>query len=113
MRPCRRGESAIVGQRAAAGCQRGVAAVSVMIQITPHIRIVVAVEPVDFRKGIDSLAAVCRQKLQNDAFSSAMFVFTNKSRQALRLLVYDGQGFWLCHKQKNPGKRLFFRGFYI
>jgi len=75
-----------------------------MIQITPHIRIVVAVEPVDFRKGIDSLAAVCRQKLQNDPFSGAMFVFTNKSRQALRLLFYDGQGFWLCHKRLSKGR---------
>jgi hypothetical protein len=70
-----------------------------MIQVTPHIRILVAVEPVDFRKGIDSLAALCRQKLQSDPFSGAMFVFTNKSRRALRLLVYDGQGYWLCHKR--------------
>ena len=60
-----------------------------MIQVTPHMRILVAVEPVDFRKGIDGLAAVCRQKLQSDPFSGAMFVFVNKSRQALRLLVYD------------------------
>ena len=51
-----------------------------MIQITPHMRIVVAVAPVDFRKGIDSLVAVCRQKLQSDPFSGAVFVFTNKSR---------------------------------
>ena len=75
-----------------------------MIQVTPHMRIVVAVEPVDFRKGIDSLAALCRQKLQSDPFSGAMFVFTNKSRQALRLLVYDGQGFWLCHKRLSKGR---------
>ena len=75
-----------------------------MIQITPHMRIVVAVAPVDFRKGIDSLAAVCRQKLQSDPFSGAVFVFTNKSRQALRLLLYDGQGFWLCHKRLSKGR---------
>lgn len=75
-----------------------------MIQVTPHMRIVVAVEPVDFRKGIDSLAALCRKKLQADPFSGAIFVFTNKSRQALRLLVYDGQGFWLCHKRLSKGR---------
>jgi transposase len=75
-----------------------------MIQVTPHMRILVAVEPVDFRKGIDGLAAVCRQKLQSDPFSGAMFVFVNKSRQALRLLVYDGQGFWLCHKRLSKGR---------
>ena len=60
-----------------------------MIQVTPHMRIVVAVEPVDFRKGIDGLAAVCRKELESDPFCGAIFVFVNKSRQALRLLVYD------------------------
>ena len=75
-----------------------------MIQITPHMRILLAVEPVDFRKGIDGLAAVCRQRLQNDPFSGALFVFINKSRQAMRVLVYDGQGFWLCHKRLSKGR---------
>ncbi len=75
-----------------------------MIQITPHMRIVVAVKPVDFRKGIDGLAAVCRQKLQMDPFSGTLFVFANKSRQALRILVYDGQGFWICHKRLSRGR---------
>ena len=40
-----------------------------MIQITPQMRILVAVESVDFRKGIDSLAELCRQKLEADPFS--------------------------------------------
>jgi len=75
-----------------------------MIQVTPHMRIVVAVAPVDFRKGIDSLAAVCRQNLQRDPFCGAVFVFINKSRKALRLLLYDGQGFWLCHKRLSKGR---------
>jgi len=75
-----------------------------MIQITPHMRIIVAVEPVDFRKGIDGLAAIARQRLESDPFSGAMFVFVNKSRQALRLLMYDGQGFWLCHKRLSRGR---------
>ena len=75
-----------------------------MIQITAHMRIVLAAEPVDFRKGIDGLAAICRQKLQADPFSGALFVFVNKGRQALRILVYDGQGFWLCHKRLSQGR---------
>jgi transposase len=75
-----------------------------MIQITPHMRIMAAVEPVDFRKGIDGLCAVCRQELQNDPFSGTLFVFVSKSRQALRVLVYDGQGFWLCHKRLSKGR---------
>lgn len=75
-----------------------------MIKITPHMRIMVAVEPVDFRKGIDGLCAVCRQELDIDPFSGTLFVFVSKSRQALRVLVYDGQGFWLCHKRLSRGR---------
>lgn len=75
-----------------------------MIQITAHMRILAALEPVDFRKGIDGLCAVCRQELDSDPFSGTLFIFVNRSRQALRVLVYDGQGFWLCHKRLSKGR---------
>jgi transposase len=70
-----------------------------MIQVTPHMRVLVAVEPADFRKGIDGLAAVCRAVLRQDPFSGGVFVFANRRRQAIKILVYDGQGFWLCQKR--------------
>lgn len=66
-----------------------------MIQITPQMRILLAVEPVDFRRGIDGLAAVCRAALGTDPLAGALFVFRSKSGKALKLLTYDGQGFWL------------------
>jgi transposase len=75
-----------------------------MIQITPHMRILVAIEPVDFRKGIDGLCRLCRTELQSDPFSGALFVFCNKRRTALRILTYDGQGFWMCHKRLSCGR---------
>jgi transposase len=75
-----------------------------MIQITPHMKIMVGVEPVDFRKGIDGLCAVCRQRLKSEPFSGVVFVFINKSRTALRILTYDGQGYWLCHKRLSQGR---------
>ena len=75
-----------------------------MIQITPHMRILVAVEPIDFRAGIDGLAAACRKRLDADPFSGAIFVFRNRLRTALKLLVYDGQGFWLCQKRLSSGR---------
>jgi transposase len=70
-----------------------------MIQLTPHMRIFVALESIDCRKGIDGLAAVCRQKLQEDPFSGTLFLFRNRGRSTLKILVYDGQGFWLCTKR--------------
>jgi transposase len=75
-----------------------------MIQITPQMRIWVAVEPVDFRKGIDGLARLCREKLRADAFSGCVFVFRNRRATAVKVLVYDGQGFWLCHKRLSSGR---------
>ncbi len=75
-----------------------------MIQVTPHMRILLAVEPVDFRKGIDGLARVCRQELESDPFSGRMFVFGNRRRTAIKVLMYDGQGFWLSYKRLSKGR---------
>lgn len=75
-----------------------------MIQITPQMRILVAVEPVDFRRGIDGLAAVCKQVLQQDPFKGTLFVFRNRRGTAVKVLVFDGQGFWLLHKRLSRGK---------
>jgi transposase len=75
-----------------------------MIQVTPHMRILLAVEPADFRKGIDGLAGLCRQVLGTNPLEGALFVFRSKSRRALKLLVYDGQGFWLCQKRLSQGR---------
>jgi hypothetical protein len=72
-----------------------------VIQVVPQLRILVAVEPVDFRKGIDSLACVCRLRFEIDPFLGTLFVFRNRAGTALKLLVYDGQGFWLCQNQPS------------
>jgi len=75
-----------------------------MIQVTAQMRILVAVEPADFRKGIDGLACLCRVALHSDPFSGWVFVFRNRSRKAIKILVYDGQGFWLCQKRLSKGR---------
>lgn len=74
-----------------------------MVQLTPQSRIFIAVEPVDFRKGIDGLAAVCRQTLAENPLA-AVYVFRNRAGTTLKLLVYDGQGFWLCTKRLSQGR---------
>jgi transposase len=75
-----------------------------MLQLTPHHTILLAVYPVDFRKGIDGLAAVCRSSLSEDPFSGKLFVFTNRCKTAIKILLYDGNGFWLCLKRFSKGK---------
>lgn len=75
-----------------------------MIQLVPQLKILLAIEPVDFRKGIDTLAAVCQQRLAQDPMSGALFVFRNKSGTALKMLVFDGTGYWLCLKRYSQGK---------
>lgn len=75
-----------------------------MLQITPQMRILVAVEPVDGRKGIDSLAQLCRSRLQEDPFSGCLFLFLNRSRTTLRALCFDGQGYWLAQKRLSQGR---------
>lgn len=75
-----------------------------MIQVTPQMRILVAVEPADFRRGIDGLARLCREQLQTDPFSGCLVVFRNRRGTAIKLLVYDSQGFWLCQKRLSAGR---------
>jgi transposase len=75
-----------------------------MLQLTPQMRILVAVDPVDFRRGIDGLCAVCRQILSDDPFCGTVFVFRNRSATAVKALYYDGQGFWLCHKRLSNNR---------
>jgi transposase len=75
-----------------------------MLQLTPQSRIFVALTPVDFRKGIDGLAAVCRQALGENPLGGAVYVFRNRAGTALKLLAYDGQGFWLCTKRLSQGR---------
>ncbi len=75
-----------------------------MLQLTPHMKLLLAVEPADFRKGIDTLAALCQQNLEQDPFSGCVFAFCNKPRNAVKLLIYDGTGFWLCLKRFSQGK---------
>lgn len=75
-----------------------------MIQVTPHMRVLVAVEPVDFRRGIDGLARLVREVLSSDPFNGWVFAFRNRRATAVKLLLYDGQGFWLCQKRLSAGR---------
>ena len=75
-----------------------------MIQLTPQSRILLAVEPIDFRKGIDGIASICVNEFKKDPSSGTLFVFINKSKTQVRILFYDGSGFWLMSKRLSQGK---------
>jgi transposase len=75
-----------------------------MIQIAAQIRILVAVEAIDGRKGIDAIAQLCREKLNADPFSGYLFIFRTRRGTAIRVLQYDGQGFWLATKRLSKGR---------
>jgi transposase len=75
-----------------------------MIQVTPQMRVLVATEPVDGRKGIDGLVRLCKSQLGEDPYSGCLFLFRNRSGQSIRLMIYDGQGFWLAQKRLSSGR---------
>jgi transposase len=75
-----------------------------MLQLTPHQKLLLAIEPTDFRRGIDSLQAVCKQKLGEDPYSGTVFAFTNRRKSAVKILIFDSNGFWLAMKRFSKGK---------
>jgi transposase len=75
-----------------------------MMALSAHVRVQVCIAAIDFRKGIDGLARVCREVLSTDPFSGTVFVFRNRRGTAIKLLAYDGQGFWLCQKRLSAGR---------
>jgi transposase len=75
-----------------------------MLALSPSQRILLAVKAVDFRKGIDGLIGLCRQQLGENPLLGTLFVFTNRRRTALKLLIYDGDGFYLILKRFSQGR---------
>ena len=75
-----------------------------MIQVTPQMRILLATKAIDFRKGIDGIAGVCRKIIGADPMGGYLFVFCNRKKTSIKLLLYDGQGYWLCQKRLSQGK---------
>ena len=75
-----------------------------MIQVIPQMKILAAVEPVDFRFGIDRLARVCREILETDPFAGTLFLFRNKRATSIKAICHDGQGFWECKKRLSKGR---------
>lgn len=75
-----------------------------MLTFAPTQRIYLALEPVDMRKQFNGLWALAQEKLREDPFSGALFVFTNKDRDRLKILFWDGSGVWVLAKRLEKGR---------
>jgi hypothetical protein len=75
-----------------------------MIPITASTSVMVAIDPVDFRRQMDGLIAHCRHVLASDPMSGTLFIFINRSKTMIRVLVYESNGFWLMTKRLSKGK---------
>ncbi len=75
-----------------------------MIAVPPGVRILLAARPVDFRKGMDGLAALVQQALRADPFAGEVFVFRPKRTDRVKILVYDGTGLVLYSKRLEAGR---------
>ena len=75
-----------------------------MIQVPANASVLVMHAPISFRNGIEGTCAVARTVLQKEPMDGALFVFRNKQGQMLRILYYDGSGFWLCTKRLSQGR---------
>jgi transposase len=71
----------------------------------PHsLRVLLAVEPVDMRKSFNGLWAVAEQELGEDPADGALFLFTNRRRDRLKALYWDGTGVWVFAKRLEQGR---------
>ena len=75
-----------------------------MLQLSADTAILVATQPQDFRKGIDGFIAVCQGTLKQNPRADIRFVFINRNRTMVRVLAYDGTGFWLMTKRLSKGR---------
>ena len=74
-----------------------------MLIFTRSLRVCLALEPVDLRKSFEGLSAEVKHALEEDERSSQVFVFTNKRRDRVRMLYWDGTGLWLLTKRLEAG----------
>ncbi len=75
-----------------------------MITVLSQAKVFIALEPVDFRNGINGLGRICQKKLKQDPMRGAFFVFRNRKKTTIKVLIYDGESFWLHTRRLSRGK---------
>lgn len=75
-----------------------------MLSFSGSLRIFVALEPCDMRKGFNGLEALVANQLNEQVKDGALFLFSNKSRTRLKVLYWDGSGLWVLSKRLEKGR---------
>ena len=66
--------------------------------------IYMATGPTDLRKGIDGYSAIVSSKMELDPFEKNLYLFSNRMKDKIKILYWDGNGFWLFYKRLESGK---------
>jgi transposase len=74
-----------------------------MLIFSRSLRLCLAAQPIDLRKSFEGLAAIITHDLKEDPRSHHIYAFTNKRRDRLRLLYWDGSGMWVMTKRLEKG----------
>lgn len=75
-----------------------------MLSFSGGLKVMVAVEPCDMRKGFDGLSGLVTEKLKQEVNSGILFVFSNRTHTRLKILLWDGSGLWVCSKRLEKGR---------
>ena len=75
-----------------------------MLNLTAATRVFIALAPVDLRGSFNRLSALAQNQLAEDPLSGHLFVFTNRPRNRLKILFWDGSGLWVCAKRLEQGR---------
>jgi len=74
-----------------------------MLTLPPTVRVYLATQPVDMRKSFDGLAGATRELIQQDPLCGHLFVFLNRRRNQVKILMWDRNGFFLLYKRLEQG----------
>ncbi len=74
-----------------------------MLSVPAQAAIFLCTEPTDLRKGINGLSGIVRGEFQSDPIDGSLYMFVNRRRDRLKILHFDGSGFWLYYKRLEAG----------
>jgi len=74
-----------------------------MLSVGPATRVFVALKPIDMRRSFNGLYAEVQSVLKKDPLSRHLFMFTNRHRNQIKVIFFDGSGLWVCAKRLERG----------